>query len=117
MNASALGASSSYTARPAGVSDRNEFPQIGAVGPSGEKLALLELRHRARDLGLVHVRLRAHRLAGHHPVLAQGDQDTPFRYANTVSSVDTRERLRDQAGQHVEPVGQKFVEPQQRRPG
>ena len=42
--------------RAAGRRQRQEdFAQVGAVGPAGEELALLELRHRARDLGLVHV--------------------------------------------------------------
>src|SRR5215471_14191758 len=59
----------------------------------------------------------AHRLAGHPAVLAEGDQDTPLRYSNTVTAVDAGERLRDQAGQNVEPVGQKIFELEQRRIG
>ena len=115
MNASALGASSSYTARPAGVSDRKDFPQIGAIWPPGDELALLELRHRARDFGLVHMGLRADRLAGHHALLAERDEHAPFGYPNTITAIDPRERLRHQAGQDVEPVRQKIFELEQRR--
>src|SRR5438132_578853 len=91
--------------------------RLSAIGTPADKSALLELRHRARDLGLVHMGLGAHRLSGHHAVLAEGDQDPPFRYSNTVAAVDARERLRDQAGQNIEPVGQKIFELEQRRIG
>ena len=94
------------SARPACVSDRNDFAHVGAVGPPRHQLALLELGDRARHLGLVHVGVGAHRLAGHDAVLAEGDQHSPFRYANTVPAVDARQRLRDQAGQHIEAMGQ-----------
>ena len=104
--------------RAAGRRQRQEgFSQVGAIGAPGDELALLELRHRARDLGLVHVGLRADRLAGHHAVLAQRDQHPPFGYSNTVAAIDPRERLRHQAGQHVEPVGQEIFELEQRRLG
>src|SRR5215472_5381832 len=94
---------------------QKRFAQISAISAAAEKSALLELRHRARDLGLVHMSVRAHRLAGHHAVLAEGDQDPPFRYSNTVTAVDAGERLRHQAGEDVEPVGQKVFELEQRR--
>src|SRR5262249_45473036 len=88
--------------------------QIRPVGAPADKLALLELRHRARDLGLVHVGVGTDRLAGHDAVLAESDENTPFRYSNTVAAVDARERLRHQARQHVEPVGEKILELEQR---
>ena len=117
MNSSALGRKL-LVDRAAGRRQRQErFAQVGAVGAPGEEFALLELRHRARDLGLVHVGLRADRLAGHHAVLAERDQHPPLRYSDTMTAVDARERLRHQAGQHIEPVGQKFFELQQRRLG
>src|SRR5215471_3135353 len=94
---------------------QKRFAQISAIGAAAEKSALFELRYRARDLGLVHVSVRADRLAGHHAVLAEGDQDPPFRYSNTVTAVDAGERLRHQAGEDVEPVGQKVFELEQRR--
>src|SRR5262249_12041059 len=49
--------------------------------------------------------------------LAEGDQDPPFRYSNTVTAVDAGERLRHQAGEDVEPVGQKIFELEQGRFG
>src|SRR5262245_34276542 len=70
------------------------FAQVRAIGAPGEKLALLEMRDRARDLGLVHVSVGADRLAGHHPVLTQGDEYAPLRYPYTVTAVDPRQRLR-----------------------
>ena len=73
-----------------------------------DELALLELGHRARDLGLVHVGVGADGLAGHDAVLAERHQHPPFGYADTVAlAIDARERLRDQAREHVELCGRK----------
>src|SRR5262249_50837252 len=104
-----------FVDRAAGWRQRQKgFSQVRAIGAPAEKFALLELRHRARDLGLVHMGVRANGLAGHHAVLAEGDQDPPLRYSYTVSAVDARQLLRHQAGQDVEPVGQEIFELEQR---
>src|SRR5207248_968170 len=41
------------------------LPQVRTIGASAEKSALIELRHSARDLGLVHMGVGADGLAGH----------------------------------------------------
>ena len=96
----------------AGRRQRQErLPQVGAVGPPGHELALFQERDRARDLGLVHVAVRADRFAGHHAVLAERHQHAPFRHADAVAvGIDARQRLRDEARHHVEPVRQELFE-------
>jgi len=80
--------------RAAGRRQRQKrFAQIRPVGASVEKSTLLELRYGARDLGLVHVGVGADCLPGHRAALAQGDEHAPFRYSNTITTVDARERL------------------------
>ena len=68
-------------ARPASVTG---IPAGRRDWPGGSGIALLELRHRPRDLGLVHMGLGAHHLAGQNAVLAQRDQHSPLGYSNTV---------------------------------
>ena len=51
----------------------------------------------------------ADRLAGHHAVLAERHQHPPLGYSDTVTAIDPRERLRDQAGEDVEPVRQETL--------
>ena len=99
------------SSRPAGVSDRKASRRSARLASPRHQLALLEQRDRARHLGLVHVAVRADRLAGHHAELAERHQHAPFRHADAVAlGIDARQRLRDQARQHVEPIGQELLE-------
>ena len=90
---------------------QKSFAQVGAIGPPRHQLAPFQQRDRARHLGLVHVAVRADRLAGHHAELAERDQHAPFRHADAVAvGIDARERLRHQARADVEAIGQEFFE-------
>src|SRR5262249_58093117 len=93
----------------------SDAAQSGQSGTGIKNLAWPELRHGAQAFGFVNMGVRAPRLAAHHPILAEGDKDPPFGYANTMAAIDAGERLRHQAGQDVEPVGQKIFELEQRR--
>src|SRR6185295_6788511 len=73
-------------------------------------LAALELRHCPRYLRFMHVRVRAYGFPGHFSVLAKSDQHTPFRYADTVAAIYSRECLGHKAGEHIEAMGQELVE-------
>ena len=91
------------------------FPQVFAVGAPRHELAPLQERHRPRHLGLVHVAVGADRLARHHAVLAERHQHPPFRHADAVAvGVEARQRVRDEARHHVEPIRKKFLKLERR---
>ena len=59
--------------------------------------------------------MRTDRLACHHAIFAKGNQYSPIWYRDTVAAVHPRERLGDEARQHVEPVGKKVFKLEEHR--
>src|SRR5712671_8221631 len=58
----------------------------------------------------------ADRLAGHDAELAERDQNAPFRNAQAITiDINARERLRDEAGEHIEAIREEFLELEGRR--
>ena len=91
---------------------------VGAVLAPHHELAPFELADRARHLGLVHVAVGTDRLGGHGLELPEGDEDAPFRHVDAVAiDIDAGERLRYEARDHVELVGEEFFELERRGAG